>query len=77
MKIGLEEKLVPNLKRKKRDVVHIKTLDQALKHCLKLKKVHRVIKFQKSKWMKAYIMLNTRLRKEVKNEKDLRRTFLS
>ena len=77
MKIGLEEKLVPNLKRKKRYVVHIKTLDQALKHCLKLKKVHRVIKFQKSKWMKAYIMLNTRLRKEVKNEKDLRRTFLS
>ena len=46
MKIKRVEKLVPNLKSKKRYVVHIKTLDQALKHGLKLKKVHRVIKFQ-------------------------------
>ena len=46
MKIKRVEKLVPNLKCKKRYVVHIKTLDQALKHGLKLKKVHRVIKFQ-------------------------------
>ena len=66
--IGREEKLVPNLKRKKRYVVHIKALDEALKHGLKLKKVHRVIKFQQSRWMKAYIMLNTRLRKDAKNE---------
>ena len=57
MKIGREEKLVPNLKDKKRYVVHIKALDQALKHGLKLKKVHRVIEFQHSKWIKAYIML--------------------
>ena len=68
MKIKRVEKLVPNLKCKKRYVVHIKTLDQALKHGLKLKKVHRVIKFQQSRWMKAYIMLNTRLRKDAKNE---------
>ena len=46
MKIKRVEKLVPNLKCKKRYVVHIKTLDQALKHGLKLNKVHRVIKFQ-------------------------------
>ena len=48
-------------------VVHIKGLDQALKHGLKLKKVHRVIEFQQSRWMKTYIMLNTRLRKDAKN----------
>ena len=59
MKIKRVEKLVPNLKCKKRYVVHIKTLDQALKHGLKLKKVHRVIKFQQNRGMKAYIMLNT------------------
>ena len=68
MKIGWEGKLVPNLKDKKGYVVHIKALDQALKHGLKLKKVHRVIEFQQSKWMKAYIMLNTRLRIAAKNE---------
>ena len=68
MKIGRAEKLVPNLKDKKGYVVHIKALDQALKNGLKLKKVHRVIEFQQSKWMKAYITLNTRLRKDAKNE---------
>ena len=52
MKIGRKEKLIPNLKDKKGYVVHIKVLDQALKHGLKLK-VHRVIEFQQSKWMKA------------------------
>ena len=68
MKIGREKKLVPNLKDKKEYVVHIKALDQALKHGLKLKKVHRVIEFQHSNWMKPYIMLNTRLRTVAKNE---------
>ena len=68
MKIGREEKLVPNLKDKKGYVVHIKALDQASKHGLKLKKVHRVIEFRQSKRMKSYIMLNTRLRKDAKNE---------
>ena len=45
MKIGRKKKLVPNLKNKKGYVVHIKALDQALKHGFKLKKVHRVIEF--------------------------------
>ena len=49
-------------------MVHIKALDQALKHGLKLKKVHHVLEFLQSKWMKAYIMLNTRFRKDAKNE---------
>ena len=49
MKIGRVEKLVPDLKDKKGYVVHIKALDQALKHGLKLKKVHRVIEFRQSK----------------------------
>ena len=48
MKIGRVEKLVPNLKDKKTYVVHIKSLNQAVKHGLKLKKVHRVIRFKQS-----------------------------
>ena len=68
MKTGQVKRLVPNLKDKKGYEVHIKTLNQALKNGLKLKKVNRVIEFQHSKWMKAYIMLDTRLRKAGKNE---------
>ena len=38
-----------------------------------MKKVHQVIEFQHSKWIKAYILLSTRLRIAAKNEfeKDL------
>ena len=72
MKTGMEEKLVSNLKHKKGYVLNIKAFDQALKHGFKLKNLHQVIEFRQSKWMKAYIMLNTRLRKDAKNglEKD-------
>ena len=62
IKLVWEEKLVPNLKDKKGYVVHIKKLNQALKHGLKLKKIHRVIEFEHSTWMKPCIMLNTKLR---------------
>ena len=68
MKIGRGEKLVPNLRNKKGYVVHIKELNQALKHCLKLKLLHWFIEFQQNNWMKVYIMLNTRLRRDAKNE---------
>ena len=67
MKIGRKEKLVPNFS-KKGYVVHIKKLNKALNHHLKLKTVHRVIEFQHSNWMKPYIMLNTRLRTAAKHE---------
>ena len=52
IKISRVEKLVPN-KDKNSCEVDIKALDQALKHGLKLKKVHRVIEFQRSRWVKA------------------------
>ena len=68
MKIKKVEKLVPNLCNKKKYVVHIKALDQALKHGLVLKKVHRVIKFEQSSWLKSYIDKNTKLRTDAKND---------
>ena len=68
MKFRREEKLVPSLRDKKGYVVHMKTLNQALGHGLKLKKVHQVFEFQHSNWMRPYIMLNTRLRTAAKNE---------
>ena len=44
--ISKVEKLVPNFKDKKGYVIHIRALNQVLKHGLKLKKVHRVIEFK-------------------------------
>ena len=68
MKIGREEKLVPNLKDKEGFVVHIKKPNQALKHGVKFKKVHCAIEFEHINWMKPYIMLNTKLRTATKRE---------
>ena len=55
MKINGVEKLIPNLYDKKRYVIHIRALDQALKHRLVLECIHRAIEFKQSAWMKEYI----------------------
>ena len=68
MKIDKVEKLVPNLHNKKNYVIHIRALDQALKHELILEKVHRVIEFNQSTWLKPYIDFNTQLRTQAKND---------
>ena len=69
-KIGVSgvEKLVPNLHDKKKYVIHVKALKQALDHGLVLEKIHRVIQFKQSAWMKEYIDFNTRLRTVAKND---------
>ena len=50
----------------------MRALKQALNNGLILKKVHRVIQFNQKAWLKPYIDMNTKLRKEAKNnfEKD-------
>ena len=63
-KINEQTKLTCNFYDITRYVVHIKLSQQALNHGLKLKKVHRVIEFEQSAWMKEYIMLNIELRKK-------------
>ena len=60
MKIDKCKKLVCNLQVKKRYVLHIRSLKQALDYGLKLEKIHRVIEFN--------IDMNTELRKIAKND---------
>ena len=66
------EKLIPNLRNKKKYVLHYKNLIQCLDMGLKITCIHRGIKFVESEWMKPYIDKNTNLRAKAKNnfEKD-------
>ena len=68
IKINECSKLVCNLNNKEIYSVHILTLKQTLNHGLKLTKVHSVTEFILEYWLKAYIDLNTDLRKDAKNE---------
>ena len=68
--INKTSKLITSFENKKEYVIHIAALKQALNHGLKLKKVHKVIKYRQVTWMKSYIDKNTKLRKESKNEFD-------
>ena len=66
------KKLIPNLRDKTKYIIHYKNLIQCLRAGMKLKKIHRGIKFVESEWMKPYIDKNTNLRAKAKNnfEKD-------
>ena len=68
MELNKCKKLICNLFNKKKYVTHINSLKQALNHGLKLKKIHRVIKFNQKEWLKPYIDMNTELRKASKND---------
>ena len=66
------KKLIPNLRHKNNYVIHYKNLIQCLRLGMKLKKIHRGIKFIESAFLKPYIDKNTSLRTQAKNnfEKD-------
>ena len=68
---GLEKRIC-SVGDKKKYGIHMRALKQTLNHGLALKKVPRVIQFNQKAWLKPYIDMNTKLRKEAKNafEKD-------
>ena len=68
MEINGVEKLVPNLRDKKNYVIHIQALNQVLQHGLRSDRIHPVIEFDQSPWLKTYIDFNTQLRMAATND---------
>ena len=57
--IGQVNKLIPTLKDKKEYVLRYRNVQLYLNLGLKIKKVHRVLEFDQSPWLKQYIDFNT------------------
>ena len=73
IKIGDVKKLIPQLSGKTNYVVHYRNLQLYLSLGMKLTKIHRVLKFKQSDWMKKYIDFNTE--KRMNAAKDFEKDF--
>ena len=63
IKTGGVNKLVPNLGNKSKYVFHYKNLQLYFSLGIKLTKVHRILKFKQSGWLKKFINFNIDERK--------------
>ena len=74
IKVGDVKKIIPNLGNKTKYVGHHRNLQLYLSLGMKLTKIHRVLEFKQSDWMKKYITFNTEKRM---NAADLKKFFLN
>ena len=66
MKVGDVKNLISNLSNKTNYVIHYRNLQ--LSFGMKLTKIHRVLNFKQSDWMKKYIDFNTEKRVNAAND---------
>ena len=64
IKVGGIKKLIPNLSDKVKYVVHYKNLQYYLSLGMKLVKIHRILSFRQSNWLRKYVDFNTEKRKQ-------------
>ena len=74
VKVGDVKKLIPNLGNKTNYVVHYRNLQLYLSLGMKLTKIHRVLRFKQSDWMKKYIDFN--IEKRMNDANDFEKDFL-
>ena len=74
---GSVQKLVPNFHNKKKYVVHYQNLQLYVSLGMKIKKINQVMQLEQTCWVKLYIDLNTKKRKEAGEDaaKDLTKLF--
>ena len=68
--IGSIKTLVANSFDKENYMLNYENLQLYLKPGLNLKKIHRVLQFNQSKWLKAFVELNIQKRTETENNGD-------
>ena len=68
IRVGGVEKLIPNLEDKIRYPVHYKNLIYYLSLGIKPKKIHKILSFKQSNWLKIFTDINTKKRQESGDE---------
>ena len=61
-------KLIPNLSDKKNYVIHYRNLRLYLLLGIKLTKIHKILEFKQSDWLKQFVDFNTEKRKDANND---------
>lgn len=67
-KVHNTEKLCATLENKQNYIASLRNIQQAIKHGLRVTKLHRVLSFTQSDWLKPYIELNNNIRRNATDQ---------